>query len=60
MKVEVELSQEDVAAIKKKSGEVDVKGAIAKAIGHFLNCERTGEEDVSGQHREPYRAGYGG
>ena len=33
------LPQEDVIALKVKSGESSVKDAIAKAIYHYLKCE---------------------
>ncbi|CAG0993133.1 MAG: DUF5371 family protein [Candidatus Methanoperedens sp.] len=33
------LPQEDVIALKAKSGESSVKDAIAKAIYHYLKCE---------------------
>ncbi|CAG0981311.1 hypothetical protein METP3_02097 [Methanosarcinales archaeon] len=33
------LPQEDVIALKVKSGESSIKDAIAKAIYHYLKCE---------------------
>ena len=33
------LPQEDVIALKQKSGESSVKEAISKAVYHYLKCE---------------------
>jgi hypothetical protein len=33
------LPQEDVIALKNKSGESSVKEAISKAVYHYLKCE---------------------
>ena len=33
------LPQEDVIALKKKSGESSIKEAISKAIYHYLKCD---------------------
>jgi hypothetical protein len=32
------LPQEDVIALKEKSGESSIKEAIAKAVYHYLKC----------------------
>ncbi len=34
------LPQEDVIALKKKTGESSIKDAIAKAVYHYLKCDR--------------------
>lgn len=34
------LPQEDVIALKKKTGEPSVKDAISKAVYHYLKCDR--------------------
>lgn len=33
------LPQEDVIALKEKTGESSVKEAIAKAVYHYLKCD---------------------
>ncbi len=33
------LPNEDVNALKKKSGESSIKEAIAKAVYHYLKCD---------------------
>lgn len=33
------LPQEDVVALKEKTGEDSIKDAIAKAVYHYLNCK---------------------
>ncbi|MFZ3169012.1 MAG: DUF5371 family protein [Candidatus Methanoperedens sp.] len=37
------LPQEDVIALKQKSGESSVKEAISKAVYHYLKCDRVNE-----------------
>jgi hypothetical protein len=34
------LLQEDVIALKKKTGESSIKDAIAKAVYHYLKCDQ--------------------
>ncbi len=34
------LPQEDVAALKKKTGESSIKDAVAEAVYHYLKCDR--------------------
>ncbi|MCX9010462.1 MAG: DUF5371 family protein [Candidatus Methanoperedens sp.] len=34
------LPQEDVIALKKKTGESSVKDAISKAVYHYLKCNK--------------------
>ncbi len=41
------LPQEDVIALKKKTGESSIKEAISKAVYHYLKCDK-----------EIYRHGY--
>ena len=33
------LPQEDVIALKNKSGETSIKEAISKAVYHYLKCD---------------------
>jgi hypothetical protein len=42
------LPQEDVIALKEKSGESSIKEAITRAVYHYLKCEKVLEtEEVS-------------
>lgn len=34
------LPKDDVIALKKKTGESSIKNAIAKAVYHYLKCDR--------------------
>ena len=34
------LPQEDIIALKEKTGEDSIKEAISKAIYHYLECDR--------------------
>lgn len=36
------LPQEDVIALKEKTGESSIKEAISKAVYHYLKCGREG------------------
>lgn len=38
--------QEDVIALKRKTGESSIKDAIAAAVYHYLKCMKT-DEDAS-------------
>lgn len=38
------LPQEDVEALKEKTGELSIKEAISKAVYHYLNCKDCKEE----------------
>ncbi|MFZ2412110.1 MAG: DUF5371 family protein [Candidatus Methanoperedens sp.] len=38
------LPQEDVIALKEKTGESSVKEAISKAVYHYLKCSK--EEEI--------------
>lgn len=38
------LPQDDLAALKEKTGEISTKEAISKAVYHYLECENTAEE----------------
>ncbi len=33
--------QEDVIALKRKTGESSIKDAIAQAVYHYLKCQKT-------------------
>jgi hypothetical protein len=37
--------QEDVIALKKRTGESNIKDAISKAIYHYLKCQKTDEHN---------------
>ncbi len=39
------LPQEDVVALKKKSGESSIEKAIVKAVHHYLKCDKVNEKD---------------
>ena len=39
------LPQEDVIALKEKSGESSVKDAISKAVYHYLKCELANNDE---------------
>jgi len=39
------LPQEDVIALKVKSGETSIKEAISKAVYHYLKCDKTRENE---------------
>jgi len=38
------LPEEDVIALKQKTGESSIKDAIAKAVYHYLKCDRKDSE----------------
>jgi hypothetical protein len=38
------LPQEDIIALKEKTGESSVKDAISKAVYHYLKCNLTKDE----------------
>ncbi len=38
--------QEDVIALKKKTGESSIKEAVSKAVYHYLKCQETDEDDA--------------
>jgi hypothetical protein len=40
------LAEEDIEALKQKTGESSAKDAMAKAVAHYLECECTGVEDM--------------
>lgn len=40
------LPQEDVVALKEKTGESSVKEAISKAVYHYLKCNENIEYDT--------------
>jgi hypothetical protein len=44
------LPQEDVIALKEKSGESSIKEAIAKAVYHYLKCDKTHENEEANKH----------
>ncbi|MCX9014781.1 MAG: DUF5371 family protein [Candidatus Methanoperedens sp.] len=38
------LPQEDIIALKEKTGEESIKEAISRAVYHYLECDRAGRE----------------
>ncbi len=44
------LPEEDVIALKKKSGESSIKEAISKAVYHYLKCDQTYENEEANKH----------
>ena len=44
------LPQEDVTALKKKSGESSIKEAISKAVYHYLKCNLVQENEEANRH----------
>jgi hypothetical protein len=36
--------QEDIIALKERTGESNIKDAISKAVYHYLKCQKTDEE----------------
>lgn len=46
MHVQTVLTEEDINALKKKTGESSTKDALTKAVMHYLECEYTQEEDM--------------
>jgi hypothetical protein len=46
------LTEEDIEALKQKTGEISTKEALSKAVSHFLECEYTKVEDMWAQKLE--------
>lgn len=46
MHVQTVLTEEDIEALKEKTGETSTKEALSKAVSHFLECEYTKVEDM--------------
>ncbi len=44
------LPQEDVIALKQKSGEASIKEAISKAVYHYLKCDKVFENEESDEY----------
>jgi hypothetical protein len=44
--VQTVLMEEDIEALKSKTGESTTKDAITKAVNHYLECEYTKVEDM--------------
>ncbi len=42
------LPQEDVIALKRKSGESSIKEAVARAVYHYLKCDEVLENEANG------------
>lgn len=40
------LAVDDIEALKVKTGELNTKDALAKAIQHYLECEYTDVKDM--------------
>ena len=43
------LPQEDVIALKKRSGETSIKEAISKAVYHYLKCDLAHKDEEVGK-----------
>jgi hypothetical protein len=46
MHAQTVLTEDDIEALKQKTGETSTKDAIAKAVSHYLECEYTKVEDM--------------
>jgi hypothetical protein len=46
MHVQTVLMEDDIEALKLKTGESTTKEALAKAVAHYLKCEYTKVEDM--------------
>lgn len=46
MHAQTVLTEDDIEALKSKTGESSTKDAIAKAVSHYLECEYTKVEDM--------------
>jgi hypothetical protein len=46
MHVQTVLLVEDIEALKDKTGELNTKDALAKAVQHYIECEYTHVEDM--------------
>jgi hypothetical protein len=44
--VQTVLMEDDIEALKSKTGESTTKDAITKAVNHYLECEYTKVEDM--------------
>lgn len=46
MHAQTVLTVDDIERLKEKTGEINTKDALAKAVSHFLDCEYTEVEDM--------------
>ena len=46
MHAQMVIMEDDLASLKKKTGEKNTKDALAKAVDHYLECEYTQESDM--------------
>ncbi|MCE8425673.1 MAG: DUF5371 family protein [Candidatus Methanoperedens sp.] len=46
MHAQTVLTTEDIEALKEKTGETNIKDALAKAVTHYLECEYTEVQDM--------------
>lgn len=46
MHVQTVLTEDDIEALKQKTGESSTKEALNKAVMHYLECEYTQAEDM--------------
>jgi hypothetical protein len=46
MHLQTVLMEDDIEALKLKTGESTAKDALAKAVAHYLECEYTKVEDM--------------
>src|SRR5659263_618022 len=55
MHAQTVLTEDDIEALKTKTGESNTKEAIAKAVSHYLECEYTKVEDMIARKLEKVR-----
>jgi hypothetical protein len=46
MHAQMVIIEDDLLALKEKSGEKNTKDALAKAVAHYLECEYTQSTDM--------------
>ncbi|MCD4844086.1 MAG: DUF5371 domain-containing protein [Methanosarcinales archaeon] len=46
MHAQMVIMEDDLKALKEKSGEKNTKDALAKAVSHYLECEYTQSTDM--------------
>ncbi|MBC2699671.1 MAG: DUF5371 domain-containing protein [ANME-2 cluster archaeon] len=46
MHAQMVIIEDDLIALKEKSGEKNTKDALAKAVAHYLECEYTQSTDM--------------
>ncbi|KAF5428274.1 MAG: hypothetical protein C00003105_00537 [ANME-2 cluster archaeon HR1] len=46
MHAQMVIMEDDLKALKEKTGEKNTKDALAKAVSHYLECEYTQSTDM--------------